>query len=63
MLATWIRRFTDKNEKANNVADTWASIITHAFSSGSFSHIDYVSAYKNIFGANPYGGRKEVKIV
>jgi|LAHS01.1.fsa_nt_gb hypothetical protein len=57
MLATWIRRFTDKNEKANQTADTWASIITYAFSSGSFSYMDYVSAYKNVFGTKPHGGR------
>lgn len=57
MLSTWVRRFTDRNAKANQIADTWASIITCGFSSGSFSCPNYLTAYKNVFGIKPQGGR------
>lgn len=57
MLSTWIRRFTDRNAKANQIADTWASIIACGFSSGSFNYPDYLTAYKNAFGIKPQGGR------
>lgn len=57
MLSAWIRRFTEENEKANQIADTWAGIITHAFSGGGFSRSDYAAAYRAVFGIAPQGGR------
>lgn len=57
MLSTWIRRFTNEIEKANSVAETWANIVTHAFSKGEYLHADYVKAYESVFGMIPRGGR------
>lgn len=57
ILATWIRRFTCDNENANKVARQWADVITSAFSSGKYNHNEYVSAYYDILGMKPNGGR------
>ncbi len=57
MLSTWIRRFTNDIDKANSVAETWANIVTHAFSKGEYLHDDYVNAYRSAFGMIPRGGR------
>ncbi len=57
MLATWIRRFTNKNDIANNIASSWSNIITKAFSNGEYFHQDYIESYKAIFGNKPHGGR------
>ena len=57
MLSTWIRRFTNKINKANSVAETWANIVTQAFSKGEYLHADYVNAYVSAFGMMPRGGR------
>lgn len=34
MLSTWIRRFTKDDTSANEVANTWANIISFAFKTG-----------------------------
>lgn len=57
MLSTWIRRFTNEIDKANIVAETWANILTHAFSNEEYKHNEYVNAYEAIFGMKPRGGR------
>lgn len=57
MLSTWIRRFTNEVDKANSVAETWAKIVTQAFSKGEYFNTDYVDAYRSAFGIMPRGGR------
>lgn len=57
ILATWIRRFTMDNPNANKVATQWANIVAYAFTSGSYNHLDYVTAYRETFGIKPDGGR------
>ncbi len=57
ILAAWIRRFTPGNAHANDIAEKWAEILREAFSHGSYSQDQYVSAYIRIFGMKPGGGR------
>ena len=57
MLSTWIRRFTADNSVANKIAKQWADVISGAFTSGTFNHEEYVSAYTDILGLKPGGGR------
>lgn len=57
ILATWIRRFTNDNPHANKVAKQWADVITSAFKDGTYNHEQYVSAYHEILGMKPNGGR------
>jgi len=57
MLATWIRRFSDEFPAANKVADQWAAVITSAFQGDAYHHKEYISAYHDIFGVKPRGGR------
>lgn len=57
MLSTWIKRFTNDSDKANQIAATWASIISSAFADDGFNHAEYVSSYINSFGMKPQGGR------
>ncbi len=52
ILATWIRRFTIENPAANKIAKQWAEVITVGFSSGTFNHDAYVTAYTDIFNVN-----------
>ena len=53
MLATWIRRFTPRNNVANEIADKWARVITGAFKTGKYSYDDYEEAYGEVFGILP----------
>lgn len=57
MLSTWIRRFTADNPVANQVAKQWADVISASFAGGTFNHGEYVSAYTDIWGLRPGGGR------
>ena len=57
MLSTWIRKFTDEDHIANQVAKKWAKIITCAFQDGSYSHGDYLEAYGNTFSQKANGDR------
>lgn len=57
ILATWIRRFTPDNPAANKVAKQWAEVITCAFKDGTYNREQYVSAYHEILGMKPNGGR------
>lgn len=57
ILATWIRRFTNDNPHANRVANQWAAIITRTFSDGMYNHEKYTSAYRDVLGLKPNGGR------
>lgn len=57
MLATWIRRFTKDDAAANEVANTWAHIISSAFQHNTYSHEDYLAAYKQTFSQKAHGGR------
>lgn len=57
ILATWIRRFTLDNPSANKIANQWATVISHAFEDGVYNHSKYVSAYYEILGMKPNGGR------
>lgn len=57
MLAAWIRRFTNENPNANDIADKWARIVSNAFKSGGYDHGEYVSAYHDVLGVKPRGAR------
>lgn len=57
MLATWIRRFTDRDEAANRAAEKWAAAISAGFASGAYCQADYEKAYAEMFGMKPRGGR------
>ena len=57
ILATWIRRFTLENPNANKIAKQWADVIFCAFEDGVYNHSKYVSAYYEILGMKPNGGR------
>jgi hypothetical protein len=57
MLSTWIRKFTKNDTFANKIADTWASIISFAFSDSEYNHLKYATAYEDAFGIKPQGGR------
>lgn len=57
MLATWIRRFTKDDDKANQVGKKWAEIINYAFLDGGYDHNRYVEIYQKIHGIPPRGGR------
>lgn len=57
MLSTWIRRFTSDNPAANKVAKQWADVISTAFIDGTYNHEKYVTAYTDILGLKPGGGR------
>lgn len=57
IVAARIRRFTDRCESANEIADKWAKIIIKAFSSGTFSQKDYDECNMRIFGRRPNGRR------
>lgn len=57
MLSTWIRSFTKDDIAANEIANTWANIISFAFKNGKYSHEDYLYAYKQTFSQKAQGGR------
>lgn len=57
LLAAWIRRFTQDNDAANEVAGKWAKIVTTAFENGEYNHQAYINAYYEIMGMKPGGGR------
>lgn len=57
IIATWIREFTMDNPSANKVAEQWSQIITYAFSNGQYNHDRYISAYQDVLGRKPKGGR------
>ncbi|MCL2253458.1 MAG: hypothetical protein FWC09_03360 [Lachnospiraceae bacterium] len=57
MLSAWIRRFTNDNPTANKTAEKWASVISSAFVGNEYNHDKYVSAYHDILGMKPNGGR------
>lgn len=57
ILSTWIRRFTNDNPHANEVAGQWAGVISAAFADGRFGYNEYVRAYHEILGLTPKGGR------
>ncbi len=57
ILAAWIRRFTDRNERANEVAAKWVEILTEAFSGGVYDRMRYTESYLKILGMKPGGGR------
>lgn len=55
ILSTWIRRFTDGNARANEIAGRWAAVVTAAFASGAYDHKAYEAAYHDAL--KPWGGR------
>jgi len=57
MFSTWIRKFTKQNKQANEIAKTWARVITSAFTNKSYNHSEYIKAYTETFGIKPKGGR------
>lgn len=57
MLSTWIRRFTKDVPMANQIADQWAEVISHAFHQGRYYHEDYIAAYQDVFGVKARGSR------
>ena len=59
-LAAWICRFTQKNERANAIADQWADVVTHAFNGGNFDAEAYAVAFKEAFGMKPNHGFENI---
>lgn len=57
MLSTWIRIFTEDNEKANDTAKVWGGIITYTFCGGTYSFEKYKEAYISTWKKEPKGGR------
>lgn len=57
IVATRIRRFTNRCKSANEIAGKWAQILTTAFSSGTYSQSDYEANYLHVFERKPKGGR------
>jgi hypothetical protein len=57
IVATRIRRFTDRCESAHEIAGKWAQVITKAFSCGTYSQTAYDACYTRMFGRKPRGGR------
>lgn len=57
MISTWIRRFTADNALANAAACKWADILNHAFACGAYDHAAYCTAFTEVFGHPPRGGR------
>ena len=57
MLASRIRRFTGDNPAANQIAKTWADIITGSFAGEEYDHQKYVKSFTEVFGMKPTGGR------
>ena len=55
ILSTWIRRFTQRNDRANEIARRWAAVITAAFAGGGYDQAAYEAAYRDIL--KPWGGR------
>ncbi len=56
MLAAWLRSFEPQNETALEVAYQWAKIVEKAFSSGSYSAADDISAFTEWKGRKPKSG-------
>lgn len=56
LLSTWIRRFTNNNQAANEFARKWADIIKRAFASGIYDHEEYERAYYEILGTSSEAG-------
>ncbi|HKM35933.1 MAG TPA: hypothetical protein VJY54_14490 [Lachnospiraceae bacterium] len=50
MLATWIRRFTDENVLANQIAEKWTYIVSSCFETGVFDRKRYSSLFLEVFG-------------
>ena len=57
MMATWIRRFTLENERANAVGEKWSGILKAAFAGGNYDHAAYCAAFAQAMGYQPRGGR------
>lgn len=57
LLAAWIRRFTQQDAAANEVAEKWAAVISAAFAGGTYNHEQYGKAYRETFSAPPKGDR------
>ncbi len=57
MLAAWIRRFTEEDALANEVALQWGKTVSSAYESGCYDHETYLASYTKSFGAKAYGGR------
>lgn len=55
ILSVWIRRFTDGDAAANEVARKWAEVVTAAFAGGTYDDKAYSAAYCEIL--KPRGGR------
>ncbi|MCH5352451.1 MAG: hypothetical protein J1E06_03190 [Acutalibacter sp.] len=59
-LATWICRFTQKNERANAIADQWANVVAQAFRGGDFDADAYAAAFNDAFGMKPRHGFENI---
>jgi len=57
MFSAWIRRFTMENDRANEMAEKWAHVVTEAFASGEYDHAAYTKTYTETFGMKARGGR------
>ena len=53
MLSAWLRIFEPQNETALEVAYQWAQVVEKAFSSGSYSREDDISAFTQWKGRKP----------
>lgn len=57
MLSAWIRRFTDADARANEIAALWGDTVSFAYKDGHYDHEAYLAAYKENFNAKPFGAR------
>jgi len=48
ILATWIRRFTNDDILANDIAKKWKTVINAAFSSGGYDPDEYIKALYDV---------------
>jgi len=60
LLATWIRRFTDDDTLANNVAKKWKAVVNAAFLNGEYDPDEYITALYEIMEPQ-YGTVKRTK--
>lgn len=57
MLSARIREFTLDCAAANETAQRWAQVVSHALTGGEYDHVRYLDAYRKTFGMSPTGGR------
>jgi len=54
MIATWIRKFTLENKRANNISCKWASIVENSIIDSKFDPLIYDSLHYNTLSVKKY---------